>query len=90
MRIALRYNIRSASMSRNLTLIIHHNSTFFSYCKLLGGFGCLHQVEILDRHIVSRAERAKADEIIPNLDKVAGAKPERCQQLLMDLRSPDR
>lgn len=38
------------------------------------------QVEILDRHAVKRTERAKADEVVPNLDKVSAGKPEKAKR----------
>mmetsp|Transcript_1852 Transcript_1852/g.4684 ORF Transcript_1852/g.4684 Transcript_1852/m.4684 type:complete len:486 (-) Transcript_1852:67-1524(-) len=90
----LRVLLASNNQLRNLEKQIPLLSSF-SFMKKLDLFGnpCAEepdyrlktlyqvpQVEILDRHIVSRAERAKADEIIPNLDKVAGAKPERVRK----------
>lgn len=37
------------------------------------------QVEILDRRSVKGPERMKAEEVVPNLDKVSPAKPEKCR-----------
>mmetsp|Transcript_19784 Transcript_19784/g.35882 ORF Transcript_19784/g.35882 Transcript_19784/m.35882 type:complete len:492 (+) Transcript_19784:105-1580(+) len=90
LRVLLASNNQLRNLEKQLPLLAS-----FSFMKKLDLFGnpCAEepdyrlktlyqvpQVEILDRHTVSRAERDKADEIIPNLDKVAGAKPERVRK----------
>merc|ERR1719401_3327474 len=38
------------------------------------------QVEVLDRHAVKPPERLSAEEVVPNLDKVSAAKPEKAKR----------
>lgn len=48
------------------------------------------QVEILDRHTVKVPERIKADEVVPNLDKVSAAKMDKSVRKAQELSSLEK
>mmetsp|Transcript_33819 Transcript_33819/g.79028 ORF Transcript_33819/g.79028 Transcript_33819/m.79028 type:complete len:492 (-) Transcript_33819:42-1517(-) len=100
LRVLLASNNQLRNLEKQLPLLAS-----FSFMKKLDLFGnpCaeepdyrlktvyqIPQVDILDRHTVTRTERAKADEVVPNLDKVAGPKPERVKKKGIQLSIVER